>query len=298
MKILLLGSKGQLGFHLSHSLQNISQLTKPLITFSRQDLDLGNFELVKKTITHFRPNIIINAAAYTAVDKAETEPNLANKINRAALKVIANTTKEINALLFHYSTDYIFDGKKPSAYIETDQANPLSIYGKSKFLGEEEIRLSHCKYIIMRLSWVYSAKKENFIKTIIRLAKEKREILVVDDQIGSPTPASLIASHTAMMIERSSDMHQLLGTYHFAPDGYASRYEIAKFVVDYLHDAGLELTLKSDKIYPVSSAEYQLPASRPKNSILNTQKFKRHCNVSLPDWQTILKQELDNMMLK
>ena len=198
MKILLLGANGQVGWELQRSLAPLGQIKN----CDRQTIDIGNFENLRRCLSDFRPEIIVNAAAYTAVDKAESERVKACLINADAVAVLADEAKKLNACLIHFSTDYVFDGTKLNAYLEIDKTNPQSVYGKTKLQGEEAIKNSECNHLIFRTSWIYSTRGVNFAKTIIRLAKEQQELKVVDDQFGVPTSAELVADITALCLNQ------------------------------------------------------------------------------------------------
>lgn len=290
MKIVLFGCNGQVGFHLQDVLKSVGKV----IAFDRKTVDIADFDRVREVLLENKPEVIVNAAAYTAVDKAETETELADIVNHQAVRVMAEMAKQLDALLVHYSTDYVFDGEKTDAYTETDAVNPLSVYGKTKFLGEEAIREVGCKHFIIRTSWVYCFRGNNFIKTIIRLARDKEEIKVVDDQIGAPTSAEFLAKYTIFMIEKSGNK-KLFGTYNLVPDGAVDRYELSKYIVDFYTSKGGNLKLKSESIQPVSSDDFPLPAERPKNSVLSIEKFCKNFAVKLPIWQIDLEDTLNKI---
>ena len=239
---------------------------------------------VKKIIQNYQPQIIVNAAAYTAVDQAESEPEKAYRINSEAVATIAQESKKINALLVHYSTDYIFDGTKTEAYTEEDQPNPQSIYGKSKWKGEQAIKESDTKHLIFRTSWVYAKKGKNFVNTILKLAKERQELKIVDDQIGAPTTATLIANITAQAIAEKIQS----GTYNLTASGSTSWHGFAEQIIQY------DANQYNIKLTPVPTEQYPQAAPRPKNSMMNTSKLQQVLDIILPTWQ----QELKHTMLK
>jgi dTDP-4-dehydrorhamnose reductase len=299
MKILLFGAAGQVGWELQRSLSTLGQVH----ACDRTKVDLTNLAKIRAVIQDYQPAIIVNAAAYTAVDKAESEPELARRINAEAVGVMAEEAKHLNAWFVHYSTDYVFDGTNSKAYTETDVPNPLSVYGKTKLQGEEAIRRSGCQHLIFRTSWVYAAHGRNFAKTILRLAKERTELRVVADQFGAPTSAEYIADITALalyQIKKYSPQYQredtgqernllapvhIMGTYHLVPKGETSWHGFARYVIEQAHQHGYPLCASMDKVFPISTAEYPLPAARPANSCLATQKLVETFGIHLPPWQ-------------
>ena len=290
MKILLLGANGQLGWELQRSLAPLGQMK----TCGRHTLDIGNFESLRTCTRDYRPEIIVNAAAYTAVDKAESERDKAYRINAEAVAVLAEEAKELNACLIHFSTDYVFDGKKLNAYLETDKTNPQSVYGKTKLQGEEAIKESECNHLIFRTSWIYAARGVNFAKTIIRLAKEQDELKVVNDQFGVPASAELVADVTALCLNQIAKEKILIpnvnGTYHLTPSGKTSWHGFAQFVIAEAYRAGETFRLTPEKVLPISTSEYPMPVKRPSNSQLDTQKLRDTFNLYLPPWQTHVKR--------
>ncbi len=286
MKILLLGANGQVGWELQRSLASLGEMK----ACGRKEADLENLETVRESIRAYSPDLIINTAAYTAVDRAESEPEIACNINARAVACLADEAKRLGALLIHYSTDYIFDGKKFAPYLETDQANALSVYGKTKRQGEEAIWNSGCKHIIFRTSWVYASRGGNFVKTMIRLAREKNELNVVVDQIGAPTHAALIADVTALVLAQyqngdEDESTRLHGTYNLTSAGKTSWYEYSRYIIQLVEQRGLSLQVRSSEIKPISSEKYPVPAERPKNSCLNCTKLEQTFNLRLPDWR-------------
>ncbi len=298
MKILLLGANGQVGWELRRSLASLGQL----MACDRNTIDLGNSGELQTIIRDYSPNIIVNAAAYTAVDKAESEPEIAQRINADAVKVLASEAKILNAWLIHYSTDYVYDGTKSSPYIETDPTNPQSVYGQTKLQGEEVIRESGCNHLIFRTCWVYAARGSNFAKTMLRLSKERDELRVVADQVGAPTSAELVADITALCIHRiTGDKDfgkQVAGTYHLSPAGETSWYEYARFVIAEAQNSDTRLRTSLDNIFPITSNEYPVPAKRPANSRLDTKKLVDTFNVYLPYWQTMVKRLVTELIVQ
>lgn len=290
MKILLLGANGQVGWELQRSLVPLGQL----MACDRNSADLENFDQLRATIREYSPNIIVNAAAYTAVDRAESEPEIAQLINAEAVALIATESKRLGAWLVHYSTDYVFDGSKTTAYTETDLPNPMSVYGQSKLEGEEAIRESSCDHLIFRTSWVYAARGSNFAKTMLRIASERDELKVVCDQIGVPTSAELIADITALglyriLVDRSFG-EQAGGTYHLSPGGETNWHEYAQYVITEALQAGFTLNARTEQIHPITTSEYPLPARRPANSRLDTTKLINMFRIYLPHWQYHVKR--------
>lgn len=294
MKILLLGKNGQLGWELQRSLAPLGKLIA-LDRFGRNDLcgDLTDLEGLKKIITLLQPNVIVNAAAYTAVDRAETNQELAFLINAEAPKILAIEAKKINALLIHYSTDYVFDGSGNDAWQENDKVDPLNEYGRSKLEGEQVIQSSGCKYLIFRTSWVYGSKGNNFAKTMLRLASERHTLSVINDQIGAPTSAALLADCTAHALCQAIYNSDLEGLYHLAASGQTTWYEYANFVIDYARTIGKKIVVS--EINAISTLDYPTPAKRPYNSRLNTAKFHDSFSLVLPEWQQGVIRMLDEI---
>jgi dTDP-4-dehydrorhamnose reductase len=295
MKILLTGKDGQVGFALHKKLMSLGEV----IATSRHELDLENSDAIRSFIEKIKPDMIINAAAYTEVDNAESENLLAHQINAVAPQVLAEKASELNIPIIHFSTDYVFDGLKNDPYLETDQTNPQSIYGQTKWEGEEAVR-RHKKHIILRASWVFSSHGQNFLKTILKLIQEKSSLNIVSDQQGTPTSADTIADVTYKIIKTSlkKPNFEYFGTYHVAPEGEANWYQYACFINDEAVRLGLKTTMTSQDIKSISSDEYPTAAKRPMNSRLNTTKIKKTFMLKLPDWKvevaTILKLALIN----
>lgn len=285
MNILLFGKNGQLGWELQRSLAPLGQV---IALDSRSENwcgNLKNLEGIKQTIRTIVPDIIVNAAAYTAVDQAETDNHNAHLLNTLAPGLIAEQAKQCGAWFIHYSTDYVFDGHGKDPWTETDLANPLNIYGKTKLEGENLIRSSGCQHLIFRTSWVYAARGKNFAKTILKLAKERETLKVINDQIGAPTGAELIADVTALAICKSQNHPELSGLYHLVALGESSWYDYARFILDYATQAGSPLKLSANQVQAIPSAEFPSAAARPQNSRLNTQRLQRAFDLHLPEWQ-------------
>ena len=282
MKILLTGKDGQVGFALHKKLVSVGEV----IATNRNELNLENSDAIRAFIEKIKPDIIINAAAYTDVDKAETEIELAYKVNTEAPEVLAEKASQLDIPMIHFSTDYVFDGLKNEPYVETDQANPQSIYGKTKWEGEEAVR-QHKKHIILRTSWVFGSHGQNFLKTILKLIQEKSSLNIVSDQKGSPTSADAIADVTFNIINTIlSDINfKDFGTYHVALEGETNWYEYACFITNEAIRLGLKATMTSQDIMAISSDTYPTKAERPINSRLDTTKIKKTFMLELPHWK-------------
>jgi dTDP-4-dehydrorhamnose reductase len=283
VKILLTGKNGQVGFELLHALAPLGEVA----AFDRVSLDLAAPDQITSAVRSIRPDVIINAAAYTAVDRAESEPELANTINASGVGVLAQEAKRAGALLIHYSTDYVFDGTKNSPYVEDDRPNPLSAYGRSKLAGELAIRNTGGSHLILRTSWVFASRGRNFFLTIRRLLKEKSELRVVSDQIGAPTSAHAIAEATAELLRRH-DLNALRsagGTYHLTAVGHTSWHGFAAEI------ARLEpiVPAKLVRIVPIPSSDYPVAARRPNNSRLSNEKISRALGIEMPRWEQCLE---------
>ncbi|BAK78290.1 dTDP-4-dehydrorhamnose reductase [Pseudogulbenkiania sp. NH8B] len=282
-RILVTGANGQVGFELKRALAPLGDVIAP----TRQEMDLANPASVLSALDRYQPAIIVNPAAYTSVDKAETDVELATAVNAHAPGIMAEWAEQHDALLIHYSTDYVFDGGKDGAYYEDDATNPQSVYGRSKWEGEQAIRAHTAHHLILRTSWVVGAYGSNFLKTILRLAHERDSLNVVADQIGAPTPAALIADITAQLISRYQlPTHKFdYGTYHLTASGETSWFEYARFVVRLAEQQRYPLRLLPGAIQPIPTSAYPLPAPRPANSRLDCSKLSRHFGLALPHWQ-------------
>jgi dTDP-4-dehydrorhamnose reductase len=283
-QILLFGQYGQLAWELQRTLSSIGQVT----TIGSQALDLANTEQLRDTIRTLRPQIIVNGAAYTAVDKAEQEQDVAFAINQTAPQVMAEEAAELNALLVHYSTDYVFDGTKAdAAYIETDAPNPLGVYGATKLGGELAIQAVGAHHLIFRTTWVYGTRGKNFLLTILRLAAEKSELKIVADQLGAPTWSRSIAEATAQVLVQWPQK-SASGLYHLSAAGVTSWHGFANKIVDLSRQIEPNRSLIVEKIWPIPAAEYPTPAVRPANSQLNSDKLWQAYGVQLADWEQTL----------
>ena len=286
MKILLLGKNGQVGWALQRSLAPLGELVALDSQSQTHCGDLSNLTGLAQTVRDVAPDVIVNAAAYTAVDKAENEPVLAHTINALALSVLAQEAKRIGAWLIHFSTDYVFDGSGDKPWLETDATGPLSVYGVTKLAGEQAIIASACKHLIFRTSWVYGARGNNFAKTMLKLAQERDSLKVVNDQMGAPTGADLLADVTAHAIRTALQKPNVSGLYHLAASGETSWHEYACFVIDFARQAGLEIKVAQTAIQAVPSSEFATVAKRPLNSRLNSNKLQKTFSLHLPDWQS------------
>ncbi|KPF68707.1 dTDP-4-dehydrorhamnose reductase [beta proteobacterium AAP99] len=303
-RILLLGKNGQVGWELQRALAPLGEL----IALDRQPThwrgepvvgDLGQAETLAAALDHVAPSIIVNAAAYTAVDKAESEPELADRINHFAVGQLAAWARARGALLVHYSTDYVFDGSGNAAWVETDATAPLNTYGRTKLAGEEAIRASGCAHFVFRTSWVYGLHGQNFAKTMLRLAQTRDSLNVVNDQWGAPTPASLIADVTAHAIRAwlnapsaaqaaagaARHSTSLSGTYHLAPAGETTWQVYAQCVLDEARAAGVALRVAPEQVGGIPSSQYPTPAARPHNSRLSCTKLEQCLGLHLPQWE-------------
>ena len=289
MKILLTGKNGQVGFELNKKLSMLGEV----IATDRNDLDLADPDKIRVYVDQVKPDIIINSAAFTAVDKAESEPELAYQINVIAPQVLAEKAAELNILLVHFSTDYVFDGLKKEPYIESDQINPQSIYGKTKYEGEEKVR-AHLKHIILRTSWVFGGHGNNFLRTILRLILDKESLNIVADQRGSPSSASMLADVTFKIIDTAFNNKNFnnFGTYHVTNEGETNWYQYASLIANEAIKLNLKIKCKPDYIYPILASDYPTAAMRPLNSGLNTDKLKKTFMLELPHWESEVKKVL------
>ena len=289
MKIVLFGRGGQVGRELEQVLPSLGQLA----AFGRDEADLEHPDAIRALLRRESPDIVVNAAAYTAVDKAESEPEHARQINADTVGVIATETAQLGGWLVHYSTDYVFDGAKSDSYVETDPTGPLGVYGATKLAGEQLIAASGCQHLVFRTSWVYAAHGSSFIHTILRLAREREELSVVDDQIGAPTSAARIATVTTTAIRRLAGGEGELpasGIYHLTASGATSWHGLAELVVDAARTAGLPMRVTSDRIRPIPSSAWPQAARRPANSRLDTARLRCTFDLTLPPWQDDVRQ--------
>jgi len=285
-KILLLGANGQVGWELQRSLVTLGQITP----VDRDQCDLAQLDRVTGLLEEIKPEIVVNAAAYTAVDQAEQEPEAARQLNSALPACLAEYARASDALLVDYSTDYVFDGCKPAPYLESDTASAVNVYGQSKQDGLSAIIDSGCRHLVLRVSWVYSKRGKNFLNTMMRLASEREALSVVADQIGAPTSADLIADVTAQAVRAILNDSAQGGVYNLVPDGVTSWHGFAVEIIRQAHNAGYQLKLRAENIKPITTAEYPTPANRPTNSRLDTGKLKDTFYINLPNWQTPLQR--------
>lgn len=285
MKLLLLGKGGQVGWELQRSLAPLGELVALDHESKEFHADFSQPERLLETVRAVRPDVIVNAAAHTAVDKAESEPELARKLNARAPGVLAQAANELGALMVHYSTDYVFDGSGDRPWREDDATAPLSVYGQTKLEGEQLVA-QHCvRHLIFRTSWVYAARGGNFAKTMLRLAKEREKLTVIDDQFGAPTGAELLADATAHAIRETLLDAGKAGLYHLVAGGVTTWHGYARFVLGQAQAMGIELRAGPQAVEPVPTSAFPLPAKRPYNSRLDTSKFKQNFDLVLPSWE-------------
>lgn len=289
--ILLTGVNGQVGYELQHTLSVLGRT----VALDRSQLDLSDPDAIRRVVRELKPNLVINPAAYTAVDKAESEPELAFAINATAPAVLAEEAARLGATLVHYSTDYVYDGSKSSPYVENDPTNPLSVYGKSKLAGEEAIRAVGLPHLILRTSWVYGARGKNFLRTILRLAAEREQLRIVGDQFGAPTWSRNIAEATATAM--LDWQHGKSGTYHMTCAGQTSWHGFAQAILRQYQTMQTEqnwppLKASPDSIAAITTAQYPTPAQRPANSVLDNSKLRETFGMEMPDWQASMSEAL------
>ena len=296
MKILLLGKNGQVGWELQRALAPLGAM----VALDRAGADglrgdLEDLDGLARTVRKLAPDVIVNAAAYTAVDKAETDVARAQCINAEAPGVLAAAAAEVGALLVHYSTDYVFDGSGDKPWREDSPTGPLSVYGRTKLAGEDAIRASACRHLIFRTSWVHAARGGNFARTMLRLAAERERLTVIADQIGAPTGADLIADVSAHAIRASLAAPALCGTYHLVADGETSWHGYARFVIETARELGV--SLKVEEIAPIATRDYPTAAARPLNSRLDTQRLRSAFGLHLPDWRDGVARMLREILI-
>ncbi|TKB74931.1 MAG: dTDP-4-dehydrorhamnose reductase [Nitrospira sp.] len=296
MKILLFGRGGQVGWELQRSLVPLGELIALDVDSKQQCGDFTRLDDIAHTVRAIAPDVIVNASAYTAVDKAESEPDPVRTINALAPGVLAQEAKKLGSWLIHYSTDYVFDGSGSKPWVETDLTGPSSVYGLTKLEGEEAIRASGCKHLIFRTSWVYAARGSNFAKTMLRLAQERDRLTVIDDQIGAPTGAELLADVTAHAIRTALRQPELSGLYHLVAGGEISWHGYACYVLNLARQAGLKLKVGEDSVIPVPTSAFPLPAKRPLNSRLDASKLQTTFDVCLPAWQDGVERMLTEIL--
>ena len=297
MKILLFGKNGQVGWELQRSLAPLGDLVA--LDFDSPGplaADFSRPEMLAATVRAVAPDVIVNAAAHTAVDKAESEPDLALAINATAPGVLAREAAACGAWLMHYSTDYVFDGSGTQAWREDSPTGPLNVYGHTKLEGEESIRASGCKHIILRTSWVYGARGGNFAKTMLKLAQERERLTVIDDQFGAPTGADLLADLTAHLVRASSVRTDMSGTYHAVASGETTWHGYAAHVIEFARALGVAIKVVPGSIEPVPTSAFPTPAGRPHNSRLDTRRLREGLDFKLPDWRTGVDRMLTEVL--
>ena len=283
MKILMLGKTGQVGGALTPLLRQLagSSADEAVVTLGRADVDLSDAAALAQAVQRVQPSLIVNAAAHTAVDRAETEPDIAFAINAVAPGVLAEQAAKLNALLVHYSTDYVFDGSQRTPYRESDPTHPLGVYGESKLAGEQAVQDSGCRHLLLRTSWVYDSTGRNFLTTMLRLAKQHGKLRVVGDQHGSPTSAAMIAEASLQLIRSMLNQPAMQGgLYHLTAQGQTTWHGFAQAI---MRKAGLDVPIEA-----ITTADYPTPAKRPAYSVLDSSKLQREFNYRLPDWQQAL----------
>lgn len=295
MRILLTGKHGQVGFELQRALAPLGEVC----AVGQRECDLADASAIRSLVRTFNPDLIVNPAAYTAVDKAESEPELAHAVNAVAPGILGEEAVRRGAWVVHYSTDYVFDGTKPSAYTEDDLTNPLSVYGRTKRDGEIALQECGVRHLIFRTSWVLGAHGANFAKTILRLGAERDRLNVVADQYGIPTSAALLADVTAQLVrqrQRDGDENFPFGLYHLVPSGETNWCDYARFVLSETLAAGRPLKLTPDAVHAIPTSEYPTPAKRPANSRLDTKKLRRGFELELPDWHNGVRHILHQIL--
>ena len=296
MKILLFGAGGQVGWELQRALRPVGELVVLDVGSRDHAADFSRPESLAATVAAVRPDLVVNAAAHTAVDKAESEPALAQAINADAVGVVARAAASIGAWVVHYSTDYVFDGSGDQPRDEAAPTGPLSVYGRTKLAGEEQLRASGCAHLILRTSWVYAARGGNFARTMLKLAGERDRLNVIDDQVGAPTGAELLADLTAHMVLAARANPALAGTYHAVAAGQTSWHGYARLVIETARARGVPLALPPQGLAAIPTRDYPTPAPRPLNSRLDTRKLRERFGLHLPDWETGVLRLLDEIL--
>ncbi len=290
MKIVLLGAQGQVGWEVAKLAR--TQGLK-LIAFDRNHLDVTDAIKTYQVLLEQQPHIVINCTAYTAVDKAESEPELAYRVNRNAVGIMAKACAHLGIPLLHLSTDYVFNGEAHLPYCEDEATKPLGVYGLSKWEGEEQLRALHKQHIIVRTSWVFGVHGHNFVKTILRLGREREQLKIVADQMGCPTAARDIAGGLLHIARVAVQGNMFWGTYHFCGEPAVTWYDFAKIIIEY---ANILTSLRVKTILPITTQEYPTPARRPHYSVLNTDKIKKTFSIQMPDWRVTLKQIIEELV--
>lgn len=294
MKILVTGKNGQVGHELQRSLAYLGEV----VAVDVDDCDLKDTAAIVSLVEKVKPGLIVNPAAYTAVDKAQSEVEVAFAINAIAPKVLAAQANLLHIPIIHYSTDYIFDGTKDGVYVEEDSANPQTAYGRTKWMGEKNVRAMCPQHVILRTSWVFGAHGGNFLKTILKLAQERDELKIIADQFGAPTSARLLADSTGEIAKQllSGDAANKSGTYHLVGAGETTWHAYASKVVEFANQLGVRTKVQAGGIQPIPTEAYPLPAPRPKNSRLSTDKIKATFGIDIPDWTVDVEQVLKQII--
>lgn len=295
MTILLFGKGGQVGWELQRALAPLGDVVALDFDSTTLHADFSRPEGLADTVRAVRPTVIVNAAAHTAVDKAEAEPELARAINATAPAVLAREAAALGATLVHYSTDYVFDGAGSAARSEQAPTGPLGVYGLTKLEGEQALQASGCRHLILRTSWVYAARGGNFAKTMLRLAAERDELRVIDDQVGAPTGAELLADCTAHALRALNERPELSGLYHLTAAGETSWHGYARHVIERARSAGRPIKVAADRVLPIPTSAYPTPARRPLNSRLDCTRFTQAFGLRLPPWQQGVDRMLDEL---
>lgn len=290
LRILVPGRTGQVGWELQTTLAPFGTV----IALDRAGMDLMNPDSIRHAIRDAKPDVIVNAAAYNHVDRAESEPDLAMRVNGVAPGIMAEEAKRLGAVFVHYSTDYVLDGELDRPYVEDDPPNPVNAYGKSKLAGERAVAAVGGAYLILRTSWVYSARGSNFVLTVLRLARARPDLAMVDDQSGSPTWARALAQGTAELLRRRELMARHSGVYHLAAGGHATRFELANAIIGIMRDLS-GLNDGWAKLRPISTGEYPLPARRPRHPVMSKDKLKRIFGIEMPRWEDQLRSCLSDL---
>jgi dTDP-4-dehydrorhamnose reductase len=296
MRIMLTGANGQVGWELARSLMPLGEV----IALDRSRCDLSRPETISNVVQAIKPDVIVNAAAYTLVDKAEEEEALATTINSTSVGVIAEEARKLEALLIHYSTDYVFDGTKPESYTEEDIPNPINVYGRSKLAGEKAIVQSACDYLILRTTWVYAARGKNFLRTMLRLAQERDELSIVADQYGAPTWARNIADATTHVLTAAQQERQAgefsSGTYHLCASGKTTWHGFSSAIIERAKQLSTAGSIKTERVLPIATDDYPLPASRPENSQMDSSSLTARFGIIMPDWHHAMKLCIDEVL--
>lgn len=298
MKIVVTGANGQVGWELTRSLMPLGDV----VALGKDEANFEDPASLFKSVQGLNPDVIVNAAAYTQVDKAEEEQLLVYKINEESVGVLAEIAKNNNALLVHYSTDYVFNGEKQGLYTEVDKTAPLNIYGKSKLAGEKIIQKINCDYLIFRTTWVYSARGSNFLRTVLRLVGEHEQLKMIDDQYGAPTWSRNLADATAQVVARCIEKRKLSdfrsSIYNIASSGVTTWYGFSREILNFIRNNKYDLPIKVKNITPIATGDYPLPAARPKNSCLDMSAIVHDFSIKMPDWRRSLELCLKDMMSK